>query len=302
MNTPASDIIKPHAMRDSTAQSLWMLVASLLFAMMGVCVKLGAERYSPAELVFYRGFVSLVMFGGFVAFKGWRIGTPLWRAHVNRGISGSLALLLYFYAITQLPLPTAVTLNYTSPLWLALFVTLLNRQRIQPWLLGAILLGFAGIVLLLRPTIGQGQGLGALLGLSSGALAGVAFINVRKLGELGEPEWRIVFWFSAIATLIGLPWVASGDLHAIDLKGGLLLLGVGLFGGAAQFALTRAYRHGKLLLSASFSYFTVVFSSVFGWLIWSDALPWSSVSGIVLITASGVIASIRSRASPAEPD
>ena len=103
-------------------QSLWMVAASLLFASMGVCVKLGAAQFSAAELVFYRGAIALVLLWGFVLVRRLPLATPHWRAHLWRGVTGSVSLVLYFYAISVLPLATAVTLNYTSPLFLALIL------------------------------------------------------------------------------------------------------------------------------------------------------------------------------------
>jgi drug/metabolite transporter (DMT)-like permease len=210
---------------------------------------------------------------------------------------------LYFYAIGALPLATAVTLNYTSPIFLALLLVLRTRERPRGSLVMALLIGFAGVVLLLRPSLQQEQLLGALIGLASGLLAGVAYLNVTRLGELGEPEWRTVFYFSLIATLGGTPWVLASDpFHAFDVWGVTLLLGVGVFGAIAQLAMTRAYRYGKTMVSAALAYSTVIFSSLFGVLIWHELLSWLSWFGIALIVASGVLASLRSRAAPAEQD
>jgi S-adenosylmethionine uptake transporter len=289
--------------RSSGRQSLWMLVASLSFACMGVCVKLGAEVFSSAELVFYRGLIATLMLYAYVRWRGWRLRTPYWKAQLNRGVSGFVSLVLYFFAIGALPLATAVTLNYTSPLFLGLLLVFWSGEKLRASLLLALGIGFAGVVLLLQPTLDEDQLVPALVGLASGLLAGVAYLNVRNLGELGEPEWRTVFYFSFIATLGGTPWVLASDpFHRFDGYGVMLLLGVGVFGAVAQLAMTRAYRHGKTMLSASLAYTTVIFSSAFGVLIWGEVLPLAAWAGIALIVASGVLASLRSRAAPAEQD
>jgi S-adenosylmethionine uptake transporter len=289
--------------RSSGRQSLWMLVASLSFACMGVCVKLGAEVFSSAELVFYRGLIATLMLYAYVRWRGWRLRTPHWKAQLNRGVSGFVSLVLYFFAIGALPLATAVTLNYTSPLFLGMLLVFWSGEKLRASLLLALGIGFAGVVLLLQPTLDEDQVVPALVGLASGLLAGVAYLNVRNLGELGEPEWRTVFYFSFIATLGGTPWVLASDpFHRFDSYGAMLLLGVGVFGAVAQLAMTRAYRHGKTMLSASLAYTTVIFSSAFGVLIWGEVLPLAAWAGIALIVASGVLASLRSRAAPAEQD
>ena len=117
--------------------SLWMRGAGVFFAIMGVCVKLGAARYSTSELVFYRSLFGFLTIWGITQSQGLRLSTPRWRMHLSRSLVGFVSLLLFFYAITAMPLATAVTLNYTSPLFLAVLVTLLLRESIKPLFLCA---------------------------------------------------------------------------------------------------------------------------------------------------------------------
>jgi len=279
-----------------------MVAASVLFACMGVCVKLGASLFSAAELVFYRGFVALVLLWSYVLVKRLSLATPHWRSHVRRGLWGFVSLVMYFYAISELPLAAAVTLNYTSPLFLALILVVFSGERVRPMLFLALAIGMAGVALLLRPSFASEHWLGALAALASGAGAGMAFYNVRQLGRLGEPEWRVVFYFSLISALGGLPWaLASNPFHSISSTGVLLVLGVGGFGALAQLALTRAYKRGSTLVSASLAYTTVIFSSLFGVWIWDEVLPLTSWLAIGLIVASGLLATVQSRA-PAGQD
>ncbi len=284
-------------------QSLWMVVAGLLFACMGVCVKLGSAQFSAAELVFYRGFVALLLMLAYVRFAGLSLRTPHWRVHLLRGGSGFISLLMYFYAISAIPLATAVTLNYTSPLFLALLLAFWRRQRVRPLLFAAVVAGFVGVALLLQPSLHSEEIAGGLFGLASGIIASVAYLNVTRLGELGEPEWRTVFYFSLISTVGGLFWVLAGHpFHTIDGRGGWLLVGVGTFGALAQLCMTRAYRRGKTMVSASLAYSTVVFASVYGIWLGQDRLSPTAWIGIGLIVASGMLTSALSRAAPAEQD
>jgi drug/metabolite transporter (DMT)-like permease len=272
-------------------QSLWMVAASVLFACMGACVKLGAAQFSAAELVFWRGFIATVLLGAYIAMRRLPLATPHARTHVVRGISGFVALVLYFYAISLIPLATAVTLNYTSPLFLALLLVLWFKQPASAGLYIALGGGFVGVTLLLQPTLVHDQWLGALLGLGSGIISSIAYFNVKQLGELGEPEWRTVFYFSVLSTICGLPWMlANQPFHAIDLRGWLLLAGVGSFGVLAQLCMTSAYKRGRTLATASLAYTTVVFSSVLGVFLWDETLPWMAWLGIVLIVISGLFA------------
>lgn len=272
-------------------QSLWMIAASLLFACMGVCVKLGSMQFAAAELVFWRGFIATLIMGCYVLLRRLPLATPHARTHVARGLAGFVSLVMYFYAISMIPLAAAVTLNYTSPLFLALLLALWLKEPVRRGFYGALAAGFVGVAFLLRPTLGGDQWLGAMFGLGSGIISSIAYLNVKRLGELGEPEWRTVFYFSALSALGGLPWLlAAGPFHAIDIRGWLLLLGVGGFGVLAQLCMTAAYKRGKTLVSASLAYSTVVFSSVFGVLLWGEGLSWLAWAGVILIVASGLFA------------
>ncbi|MFY9723439.1 MAG: DMT family transporter [Azonexus sp.] len=282
-------------------QSLWMLVASLLFACMGVCVKLAAETHSAVEITFYRSFISLLIMFVLVRLHGVRLATPHWRWQVSRGVIGFAAIFAYFYAIILLPLATAVTLNYTSAIFLAIYLALAG-MRMSGGILGALLVGLLGVAMLLKPTLHADQLSAGLIGLGSGVLAGMAYFSVRELGARGEPETRTVFYFSLVSSVCAGLWLLFGELHAVDLRSGLLLLGVASFATAAQLAMTRAYTRGKTLLSAALAYSTVIFSSLFGVLFWGEVLDASAWFAIALIILSGIAATHFSRASPVEQD
>ena len=280
-----------HCRKPGLMQSLWMLAASLLFACMGVCVKLGSLQFSAAELVFWRGFIATLIIGSYIAVRRLPIATPYTRIHVLRGLAGFISLVMYFYAISLIPLATAVTLNYTSPLFLALLLVLWLKEPVRRGFYPVLVAGFIGVVCLLQPSIARDQWLGAVFGLGSGVISSIAYLNVRRLGELGEPEWRTVFYFSLLSTLGGLPWLlAASPFHAIDARGWLLLVGVGGFGVFAQLCMTAAYKRGKTLVSASLAYSTVVFSSAFGMFLWDEVLPWLGWAGVILVIASGLFA------------
>ena len=282
-------------------QSLWMLVASLLFACMGVCVKFAAETHSAVEITFYRSFISLILMFGLVRLQRVPLATPHWRWQISRGVVGFSALFAYFYAITLLPLATAVTLNYTSAIFLALYLALAG-MKMRPGILGALAVGLIGVVLLLKPTLNADQLVGGLIGLASGVVAGMAYFSVRELGARGEPETRTVFYFSLVSSICAGIWLSFSSLHMIDLRSGMLLLGVASFATVAQLAMTRAYTRGKTLMSAALAYSTVIFSSLFGAIFWGEVMDASAWFAIGLIILSGIAATHFSRASPVEQD
>ena len=279
-------------------QSLWMIAASFLFACMGVCVKFAAQTHSAVEITFYRSFISLILMFGLVSLNGVSLATAHWRWQITRGTVGFIALFSYFYAIT---LATALTLNYTSAIFLALYLGFAGMQ-LRKGIMGALVLGLVGVVLLLKPTMNADQLVGGLIGLGSGIMAGMAYFSVRELGARGEPEMRTVFYFSLVSSVGAGAWLLFSDIHAVDLRSGLLLLGVACFATVAQLAMTRAYTRGKTLMSAALAYSTVIFSSLFGMAFWGEVLDASAWAAIALIILSGIAATHFSRASPVEQD
>lgn len=275
--------------------AIWMIIASFLFACMGVCVKLGSAQFSTGELVFYRGLFGVVMMATTARLTGTSLATPHWRMQLSRSVSGSLALMCYFFTIGVLPLATAATLSYTSPMFVALMLVVLFGEKLRPPVALALLTGFAGVVLLLRPTLQPSQWLGAVTGLGAGMIASLAYISVRELGKAGEPEVRTVFWFSCVTSLLGALWALSDEFHLPDAGGAAALVGIGLFGGLAQLAMTRSYRFGKTIVSAALSYSTVIFASLFGMLIWDEHLPAAAWLAVAMIIASGLAVSLASR-------
>ncbi|MCK6389649.1 MAG: DMT family transporter [Azonexus sp.] len=282
-------------------QSLWMIAASFLFACMGVCVKFAAQTHSAVEITFWRSFIALILMYGLVRWRRVPLATPHWRWQVTRGAVGFSALFAYFYAITLLPLATAVTLNYTSAIFLAIYLALAG-WRLRKGMLGALAVGLVGVVILLKPTLHAEQLMGGLIGLGSGVLAGMAYFSVRELGARGEPETRTVFYFSLVATVCSAVWLAFSEFHPVDRQSGLILFGVAAFATLAQLAMTRAYSRGKTLMSAALAYSTVIFSSLFGMLFWGEVLAGTAWLAIGLIILSGIAATHFSRASPVEQD
>jgi drug/metabolite transporter (DMT)-like permease len=270
--------------------SLWMIAAGLSFALMGVFVKMAAPHFSAAELVLYRGLAQTATAWAVLARVGLPVRTPRLGMHVHRGVWGFVSLFMFFYAMTELPLATAMTLNYTSPIFLAVFLAWLAREHPGGRLVATVALGFAGAVLLLRPTLTPEQLWPALVGLASGATSAGAYWNVRRLVRAKEPEGRVVFYFGLSATLGALVWMVPQTWHPVTLDNVMLLVGVGAFGAAGQFAMTRAFGRGRALVTAVLSYSSIVFASGLGIALWGDILPFPAWLGIALIVAAGIIA------------
>ena len=303
---PAARSGSPSASSSTTAA--WLVVGStVLFATMGVCVKLASADYPPGEIVFYRSLTGALLM---LAVTRWQRGTVATRVpamHFWRCLAGVISLCLWFYAIGNLPLATAMTLNYMSSVWMALFLIggaiVVGTAKVDGRLIATVLVGFAGVAMILRPTIEEQQLWHGLMGLLSGMISATAYLQVTALGRAGEPEYRIVFYFSIGGICAGLLTTAfNGELHSHSWAGVGLLLAVGLLATVAQLMMTRAYSTGRTLVNASLQYLGIVYSFVYGVLLFADKITWMALAGMFLIVGAGLSATLlRSRnAAPAD--
>jgi len=282
---------------NASRQSLWMILAAFAFSAMGVCVKLASAHYSTGEIVFYRSVIGMIVMGAILAKTGAGIRTPYLTSHIKRSVFGVTSLLLWFTSISLLPLATAMTLNYMSPVWIALIIgagaTLAGKTGgADRKMVSAILMSFIGVICLLQPSVGASQMTGGMVGLVSGVFTALAYVEVRQLGDLGENEARIVFYFSLISAIAGGVWMLIGGAQSHTWHSAGLLLAVGLLATLGQTAMTRAYKRGNTLLTANLQYTGIVFASGWGMLLWHDHLNALSWLGMALIIGSGIVTTV----------
>lgn len=290
-------------------QALWMVLGAFFFATMGVAVKFASSSFNTFELVFYRGLISVAFIAALLRTGGVPLRTPVPWMHAWRSVVGGSALAAWFYAIAHLPLATAMTLNYMSGIWVAAFLVggalLYGKTERQGPLLATVLLGFAGVVLTLRPTIDQNQLFAGLIGLLSGMSAALAYLQVTALGRAGEPVGRTVFYFAfgtVVVGALGILFTGFTPLERISWQAAAWLLPIGVLASLGQWCMTRAYSRGHTLVVASLQYSGIVFASLYSLLVFGDDMPLSAWLGIGLIVASGVAATfLRERTIPDTP-
>ncbi|MEW6480905.1 MAG: DMT family transporter [Pseudomonadota bacterium] len=291
-------------------QALWMLLASLLFATMGVCIKFASAHFNSFEIVAYRGAVGMIFLLVATRVRGVSLRTQVPMMHVWRSVVGVISLVSWFYAISVLPLATAMTLNYMSSVWIAAFLIggaiLLQGKnapvRQQGPLFLTVLAGFAGVAMMLRPTLAPDQVLGGMVGLISGVFAALAYLQVAALSKVGEPESRTVFYFSLAAVLAGGAGMVFAGASPWHWPSALWLLPIGLLAVIAQLCMTRAYASGATLVVANLQYSGIVFAGIYSLTIFGDQLPLIGWLGMGLIIVSGITATVlRSRAVPTAP-
>jgi drug/metabolite transporter (DMT)-like permease len=294
-------------------QALWMLLGAFFFAAMAVCVKIASAWFNSAELVCYRGLISMLLIWGLARQQRLSLATRYPAMHAWRSLVGVVSLGAWFYAIAGLPLATAMTLNYMSSIWIAAFLlggTLIvwnpaagpgALMRQGPLTL-SVLVGFAGVVLTLQPTMSPGQLFAGLAGLLSGLTAALAYLQVMALGKLGEPAPRVVFYFAVGSAVAGALGMAVVGVSPLRWPQALWLLPVGLLATLGQLCMTRAFSRGATLVVACLQYSGIVFGALFGLLLFGDDIPLAGWAGMALILASGMTATaLRARAAPQSP-
>jgi S-adenosylmethionine uptake transporter len=286
-----------------------MVLAAFFFATMAVGIKIAAGSFSTFELVFYRGVVSVIFMGLVLRARGTPLRTAIPMMHAWRSLIGVLSLGSWFYAIAHLPLATAMTLNYMSGVWVAAFIVggavLYGQAQRQGPLMATVLAGFAGVVMMLRPTLDQNQLFAGLIGLLSGIGAALAYMQVTALGKLGEPEGRTVFYFSvgsAVAGSAGILFTGLTPWSAVSWQAASWLVPIGVLASLGQWCMTRAYSRGSTLLVANLQYSGIVFAAFYSLLLFGDRIPLLGWAGMGLIVASGLAATVlRTRTLPNTP-
>jgi S-adenosylmethionine uptake transporter len=277
-------------------QALWMLVACLCFGSMGLMIKLAGAHATLGEIVLFRGAIPLFGIAAWALFHGLSLKSPVAALHLKRNVAGIVAMWCGFYATTQLPLATATTLMYTSPLFIALILWLWygqSRNRLEQ---SAIAIGFLGVMAVLQPVMASDQLATALIGLGAGAVSAIAYIQLKSLGQAREPEWRTVLYFAGTATVTALVYILGfGEFSAFRFSNAdwslVWLVALGFFGGAGNLALTRSFGSGSTWLSAALQYCTILVSTFFGIVVLGDIPTSTSWLGVLLIIACGGISS-----------
>ena len=278
-------------MTDHKKGMLWIIVATFFFSLMGSFVKLGATHFSSIELVFYRSSISLLFLFIYIVITQKEIKTPHLRKQIDRGVVGFLSLAFFFYAIAHLNLGSAMTLNYTSPIFLGFFLPFITQQKIKKTILLCAIVGFIGALLILDPHGEWQSWFAGLVGLVSGIGAALAYIHVIQLSKLNEPDWRTVFYFTLISSLASGLWIIFTDYQKLVWNDIWILIPLGLSATIAQIAMTRAYRLGNSLVIGALSYLAIVFSSIISLLYFNEMMRIEDILGAIIIILSGAIAS-----------
>lgn len=273
---------------DLTKGAIFLLLGEFLLAVMAAMIKHAAQDVPHEMLVFTRNLFGLLALLPIVAHQGIaNLKTNRLGGHFQRALVGLTAMYGYFYVITHLPLAEAVLVKLSAPFFLPIIGFLWLKERITVRTVMAIILGFVGVVFVLRPGADTFQPV-ALIGVAAALLAALAKVTIRDMADT-EPTYRVVFYFGVIATLVSAVPLLWGWQTPDSLRVWMWLALIGVAGTVGQMLMTYAYQIANPGQIGPYTYSAVIYAAVMGWLFWGEALLLTTVIGSVLIVVSGVL-------------
>jgi drug/metabolite transporter (DMT)-like permease len=266
------------------------ICAAVMFATLLMLVKYAGESgVALPEIMFWRQAVTIPVLLGWLLMTGGlhRLRTQRLGSHARRAGIGMTNMVFNFGATILLPLAEATVLGFTTPLFAVILAALVLREQIGPYRWLAVGLGFAGVLIIAQPGGAPISTLGTTLGLLAAFFIAVINYQIRDLGRTEDPI-SIAFYFAAFGAplaALALPFFAtphSGEQW-------LVLMGIGLTGTLAQVLLAASLRFGAVASVIVMDYTSLIWATLYGWLIW-DRLPTSSTwLGAPLIVAAGLV-------------
>ena len=263
-----------------------IVVAFLCVAIMSAFGK-AAAGLPTGPLVFFQNGISLLLFAPFILRHGSKeLRTTRFGLHVVRALTGLLSQALFFIAVKNIALVDAVLLANAAPLFIPIVALVWMRTSIRPAVIASLLIGFVGVILILKPSAELLKDPAALIAISAAAFSAVALVSVNTLSSTDKSD-TILFYYFLISTVATLPFACmqwqnpQGDQW-------MYLLGIGLFMALSQLFIILAYTHATASQIAPFNYSVVIFSGIIGWIVWKTSLDLTALFGIVLVCAGGI--------------
>lgn len=287
------------ALPTDMTKGIWLiLLATLGIVLMNTCAKVSSAVHSPVEMVFYRGVVALAVIVPYMlatrttaVFKTRRI-----KVHLYRALVGNMGVAFVFWAYALLPLADATALLFAAPLFVAALSPLLLKERVGRFRWIAVGVGFAGVLLIIRPSGGVLSNPAALVGLAAALSNALVDMALRNLGRTDD-ALTTVFYFLLIGVLLSAPYT----LFFGTLPSGQVLpwvIGIGIFAAIQQVAKTTAYRFAEASLLAPYTYSAILWAAWIGWLLWREVPHASVVAGTAVVIACNLLIFYKERHQP----
>lgn len=256
----------------------------------------GGLGVPPGQQVFFRSIFAIPVILVWLALRSeLRVGLVTVRpmGHVYRGIVGTTAMGLNFWALSLLSFPEVTAINFAAPLLVVIFAGMFLGEDVRAFRLSMVGLGLTGVLIVLSPQLMTGSDvdasrmLGAVAALMGAMCAALAMIFVRMLVQQ-ERTSAIVFWFSVTSTILGLMtlpfgWVMPGPATAV------MLIMSGLLGGIGQILLTSAYRYADASVVAPFDYLAMLLAVLIGWWVFGEIPTPTVIIGAAIVIFAGIL-------------
>ena len=283
---------------------LLKVVSTLMFAVMGALVRWLGETFPVGQVVFFRSIFAIVPV---VIFYAWR--RELWTAmhtarplgHAVRGLVGVASMFFFFAALARLPIADVTAIGFSTPLIIVALAALLLGERVRIYRWSAVILGLAGVLVMLSPHLSFGDlsafssttTLGAFFAVMNAVLAAGAYIQIRRLTS-SETTSSIVLYFSLISSLAGLATLPLGWVWP-TMSQFIGLCVMGFAGGIGQIFMTESYRYAPASLTAPFDYVTIIWAVILGYLAFGEVPGRSVWAGAAIVVAAGMFVIWRER-------
>jgi drug/metabolite transporter (DMT)-like permease len=281
-------LTEPSPPRSSAPLGALLIVAA--FACVAVMSALGKAAVGVAAgmLVFFQSAISLCLLAPWAMHRQFStLRTSRLGLHAVRAVAGLLSQVLMFVAVKKMPLADAVLLSNSAPLFIPLVTWIWLKEPIRGVVGVSLLLGFAGVILILRPSQALLENPVALIAITAALCSALALVSVNQLATT-EPGWRILFYYFLFSSAASAP-LAIWTWRRPSPREWLFLAGVGAMMAASQLLIILAYRHASAGRIAPFNYTVVLFSGLLGWVVWHDAPGMLALAGAVLVIAGGVL-------------
>ena len=272
-----------------------MVLAMLSFSVMNVMIREISFSMPSPQIVFLRNLFSLLFMMPFVlkyGSAGLRTQRP--GRHLMRSFVGVIAMELWFFTLSSMPVNEATALSFTAPLFSCLFAVLLLGERLGPYRIAALCIGFAGTLVIIRPDMAHTDQQATFIALCAASMIALAGILAKMLTN-SDPTWRIVTYTALLMSLFSAPlalwvWVPVTHNHLT------LLMGIALSSTIAQFSLVAAFARAPMVTLAPFDFLRLIFTAILAWLVFAEPLDWwTGIGASIIVTSAAVIAWRESR-------
>ena len=271
----------------------FMLLACVLFGAMHVGVRHVTQSIHPFETAFFRNLFGLLVLAPSFITHGWRpLRTRRFGLHCARAALNVVAMLSFFYALSITPVVLVQALAFTAPLFTSVLAVALLGERIRARRLTAIVVGFAGALLIIRPGV-QPIELGPALVLASAAVWGYVVVLIKSLARTDTAVTITAYMvllmtpMTLVCALFVWTWPTAGELA--------VLVGIGIAGTLAQMCMTQSLRLAETMVVLPFDFTKLVWGAFFAWLLFGELIDTWTLVGALVIFSGGLYVAYRER-------